>query len=39
MANDMREWWPIVGTAFIFLFIQFAALVLALVFPSNYQAF
>jgi len=39
MENGMRDWWPIVGTAIIFLFIQFAALFLSVLFPTEYQAF
>jgi len=39
MAEGMRERLPIVGTAVIFLFVQIAALVLAPLFPSEYQAF
>lgn len=39
MAELMREKLPIIGTAFIFLFIQFAALSLAPLFPTEYQAF
>jgi presenilin-like A22 family membrane protease len=35
----MRDKLPIIGTAFIFLFIQFAALTLAPLFPTEYQAF
>ncbi|NYT11713.1 MAG: hypothetical protein GKC03_04080 [Methanomassiliicoccales archaeon] len=35
----MRDKLPIIGTAFIFLFIQFAALTLAPLFPAEYQAF
>jgi presenilin-like A22 family membrane protease len=39
MAELMRDKLPIIGTAFIFLFIQFAALTLAPLFPTEYQAF
>lgn len=39
MAWAMRDKMPIIGIAFIFLFIQFAALTLAPLFPSEYQAF
>lgn len=35
----MRDKLPIIGTAIIFLFIQFAALALAPLFPTEYQAF
>jgi presenilin-like A22 family membrane protease len=39
MAELMRDKLPIIGTAFIFLFIQFAALSLAPLCPTEYQAF
>ena len=39
MKRGMRDKLPIIGTAFIFLFVQFAALGLALLFPTEYRAF
>jgi len=35
----MRQGLPFIGTAFIFLFVQFAALALAPLLPMEYQAF
>jgi presenilin-like A22 family membrane protease len=39
MEDGMRDSLPIVGTAAIFLFVQFAALALSMLFPTEYQAF